>query len=349
MEYAFLGRSGLSVSRLGFGTATFGTPNSVDAAVGQIGQIDVPEARRIIDLCCDVGINYFDTADVYSAGDAETVLGQALGPKRSQVLIGSKGTMRMGPGQHDLGSSRQHIIRACEDSLRRLGTEWIDLYQLHYPDSLTPIEETLRALDDLVRSGKVRYIGCSNFSGWQLTRALAVSEAADLERFVSHQISYSLTERDAENELIPAGMAQGVGLLVWGPLAGGFLSGKYRRGAARPKGTRLEALPNYPSVRNWEKGYDVVDALWKIATERDVSPGDVAINWILRKPWVSSVLLGARNETQLKANLKACEWALTQEEVALLDAASAPEIPYPYSIQRAFNPERHTPLPAYRG
>lgn len=348
MNYAFLGRSGLSISRLSFGTATFGGSTSMDPAVGQIGQIDLAEAQRIVGECVAAGINYFDTADVYSAGDSETILGKALGPLRQDVVIGTKATMRMGPGRHDVGSSRLHIIRACEDSLRRLRTDWIDLYQLHYPDALTPIEETLRAMDDLVRSGKVRYIGCSNFLAWQVVRATAVSDALMRERFVSHQISYSLTERDAEVEVIPACLDQNVGLVAWGPLAGGFLSGKYRRGVAKPAGARLEKLPNYPSVRDWNKGYDIVDVVCEISKERGVAASEVAINWALRKPWISSIVLGARTEEQFSANLKANSWVLTAEEVARLDAVSAPVLPYPSSIHHMINKDRTFRLPSYR-
>lgn len=348
MEYSFLGRSGLSVSRLSFGAATFGGPETADLAVGRIGVVEMPEAARLVDICIDAGINYFDTADVYSAGDSETILGQALGNKRKDIVLASKTTMPMGPGRHDRGASRQHIIRSCEDSLRRLNTDWIDLYQLHYPDYLTPVEETLRALDDLVRAGKIRYIGCSNYSGWHMMRNMAAADALGLERFVSHQLSYSLLDRDPEHELVPAAIDQGVGVLAWGPLSGGFLSGKYRRGQPLPEGSRFEALPNYPAPSDWEKGYEIVDALEAISQARGRTVAEVALNWVLRRPWVSSVIIGARTEAQLVANLKATGWTLTEEEVAALDAASATRVPYPYWVQQRINADRTPALQAYR-
>jgi len=338
----------LSVSRLAFGGATLGGPDSADLAVGRIGVVELPLAQRLTGLCLDAGINYFDTADVYSAGDSETILGQALGAERQNVLIGTKTSMPMGTGRHDRGASRQHLIRACENSLRRLGTDWIDLYQIHYPDYLTPVEETLRALDDLVRSGKVRYLGCSNYSAWHMMRSTAASDLLNLERFVSHQISFSLVDRDTEQEVVPAAIDQGVGLMAWGPLSGGFLTGKYRRDAPMPKGSRFEALPNYPGLSDWEKGYAVVDAMRSIAESHDRPVAEVGINWVLRKPWISAVILGARTEEQLKANLRATEWTLTEDEVATLDAVSAPKIAYPYWVQQQINAERTPPLPSYR-
>jgi aryl-alcohol dehydrogenase-like predicted oxidoreductase len=321
----------------------------MDAAVGQIGRIDRPEARRMVDRCREAGINYIDTADVYSAGDSERILGDAVGVNRRHFIIGSKVTMRTGPGQNDVGSSRSHIVSACEASLGRLKTDWIDLYQLHYPDGLTPIEETLRALEDLVRAGKIRYVGCSNFAGWQVVAGVAAAAATGGERFVSHQISYSLTERDAEIELVPASLAHGLGIMIWGPLAGGFLSGKYRRGCDKPKGTRLDALPNYPSVRDWEKGFDIVEVVCAIAEQRGVSAAEVALNWALRRPWITSVILGARSEAQLDSNLKTLAWTLSAEEMQTLDAASEPYVPYPVSVQRLINGDRTPSLPRYRG
>lgn len=347
MDYIFLGRSGLSVSRLSFGAATFGGADAADLAVGRIGVVELPGAQRLVGLCRDAGVNYFDTADVYSAGDSETILGKALGATRQQIVLGTKTTMPMGPGQHDLGASRQHIVRACEDSLRRLGTDWIDLYQIHYPDYLTPVEETLRALDDLVRSGKVRYIGCSNYSAWHMMRSTAASDARHLERFVSHQISYSLLDRDTELEVVPAAIDQGVGLMAWGPLSGGFLTGKYHRNQPMPKGSRFEELPNYPGPSDLDKAHDVVDAMRAIAEARDRPVAEVGINWVLRKPWISSVVLGARTEDQLKSNLKATEWALSEAEVATLDAVSAPRVPYPYWVQQKINAARTPALPFY--
>jgi aryl-alcohol dehydrogenase-like predicted oxidoreductase len=247
-----------------------------------------------------------------------------------------------------VGSSRHNLIRACEASLKQLGTDWIDLYQLHAPDALTSLDETLRALDDLVRCGKVRYIGCSNFSGWQLMKALSVSQGRNLERFASQQIYYSMVGRDAEHELVPLSIDQGVGILVWGPLASGFLSGKFRRGEPNPAGTRIAAMPEIPKVPDWAHGHDVLDVLREIASSRGVPPSQVAINWLCRKPWVSSVLIGARNEDQLRDNLGSMAWSLSDEELDRLDSISAPRnIPYPYWVHRQAAPERN-PLLSHR-
>lgn len=347
MEYVFLGRSGLSVSRIAFGTATFGGRPGGEAQGSAFGETDVPEASRLVGMCREAGVNLFNTADTYGAGSSEVVLGKALGDARKEVLIATKASMRVGPGPNDVGSSRYHLIRSCEASLRRLGTEWIDLYLLHFPDSFTPLEESCRALNDLVRSGKVRYIGCSNFSAWRIMKALGIADRQNLERFVVQEVSYSLVDRSVECELVPLAHEEGVGLTVWGPLAGGFLSGKFQRGQSRPKGTRLEAIPNYPAIPDWNMGFKILDSVREIAAARGVTPGQVALNWLQRKPWVQSILLGARNEEQLQDNLKSCAWTLTREEVDRLDKVSATVAPYPYSMQVS-DPDRHIRLSNYR-
>jgi aryl-alcohol dehydrogenase-like predicted oxidoreductase len=345
MEYAPLGRSGLLVSRVSFGSATFGGTNEFE---GKIGNVDVAGAQRMVGLCLDAGINYFNSSDVYSLGAAEEILGKALGANRKRVLIGTKSTCRLGPGVNDVGSTRHHLTEACDASLDRLGTDYIDIFLLHYPDSLTPLEETLRTLDDLVRWGKVRYIGCSNFSAWSVMKGLAISDRQNLERFVVQEISYSLVDRSVESEFVPLGIDQGLGMIAWGPLASGFLTGKFERGKPLVPGTRIQALPQYPAVPDWEKGFDVLDVVRDIAKTRNVLPAHVALNWLLRKPWVTSVLTGARTETQLVENLEAIDWALSEAEVARLDAISAPQPRYPYSIQEAFNPGRNPAPRSFR-
>ncbi len=345
MEYAPLGRSGLLVSRVSFGSATFGGTNEFE---GKIGNVDIAGAQRMVGLCLDAGINYFNSSDVYSLGAAEEILGKALGANRKRVLIGTKSTCRLGPGVNDVGSTRHHLTEACDASLRRLGTDYIDVFLLHYPDSLTPLEETLRTLNDLVRWGKVRYIGCSNFSAWNIMKGLAISDRQNLERFVVQEMSYSLVDRSVESEFVPLGIDQGLGMIAWGPLASGFLTGKFERGKPLIPGTRIQALPQYPAVPDWEKGFDVLDVVRDIAKTRDVLPAHVALNWLLRKPWVTSVLTGARTETQLVENLKAIDWVLSEAEVARLDAVSAPQPQYPYSIQEAFNPGRNPAPGSFR-
>jgi aryl-alcohol dehydrogenase-like predicted oxidoreductase len=304
-----------------------------------VGSTHVDEARRLVDLCLEAGVNLFDTADVYSQGASEEILGQALGKRRGDVILATKVHGRMGDGPNDVGQSRHHIIRACEDSLRRLGTDYIDLYQVHGFDALTPLEETLGALDDLVRSGKVRYIGCSNYSAWQLMKALCVSERKGLERFASQQVYYSLVARELEYELVPLSLDQGLGILVWSPLAGGFLSGKFRRGQAGPEGTRRSQRGD-PGTIDEEKGYGIVDVLEEIAREHDATIAQAALNWVLRKPGVTSVIVGARTEEQLRDNLEAASWQMTEEEVRRLDEVSATPPIYPYWHQRRFNSER---------
>ncbi|QGZ93653.1 aldo/keto reductase [Terricaulis silvestris] len=331
MEYAFLGGSGLTVSRLGFGGATFGGTAKYYAHIGTTG---VEEATRIVGRCIDAGVTLFDTSNSYSDGDSELILGKALGARRKDVVLASKVSVRVGGGPNDVGLSRHNIVQSCEDSLKRLGTTWLDLYQMHVPDTLTPIEETLRALDDLVRTGKVRYVGVSNYSGWQLMKSLAVSDARQLERFISQQVYYSLVARDVEHELVPLSIDQKVGMLIWGPLASGFLSGKLKRGEEPPKSIRMGAMPGTPKVGEWDRAHDILDVARKIAEIRGVSVGQVAMNWLLAKPWVTSVLIGARNEAQLEDNLGSASWRLSPEEVAELDAISAPPFPYPYWTQR---------------
>ena len=331
-----MGRSGLRVSALGFGTMTFGG----EGFFAGVGNTQVEEARRLIDIAIEAGINLFDTADVYSVGKSETILGQALGARRKDVLIATKVFGRMGQGPNDVGLSRSHILEACEASLRRLGTDYIDIYQAHCFDSLTPLEETLRAFDDLVRAGKVRYIGCSNYSGWHLMKALAISEREGLERFAAQQIYYSLAGRVAERELIPLALDQGVGVLVWSPLAFGFLSGKYKRGEGRPEGSRLAQM-DVLELRDEQKAYTILDAISGIAQARGLTVPQVALNWVLRRPSVSSVLVGAKNEQQLRDNLAAATWELSAEEMTRLNDVSAIPFSYPHWHQRRFGAERN--------
>ena len=315
MEYRLLGHSGLKVSVLSLGTMTFGGQGKF----AKTGQTDVEAAQRQIGLCLDAGINLFDTADVYSGGESEVILGKALGGKRNDVLIASKARFPMGDGPNDRGSSRHHILRACEASLKRLNTDYLDLYQLHQWDGQTPLEETLRALDDLVSSGKVRYVGVSNFSAWHVMKTLGVAQASHYVRPVSQQIHYTLQAREAEYELLPAAQDQGLGTLVWSPLAGGLLSGKYRRNQAAPEGTRHLADWGEPPVRDENALYDVVDVLVDIAEARGVSAAQIALAWLIARPQVTSVIVGARNDTQLQDNLKAADITLTTEETEKLN------------------------------
>ena len=339
MEYRQLGGSGLKVSVLSFGTGTFGGGNEFFRAWGET---DVEEARRLIDICLDAGINLFDTADVYSNGLSEEILGKAVAGKRQDLLISSKTTFRFGPGPNDLGSSRYHIIRACEGSLRRLGTDYIDIYHMHGFDGMTPIEETVEALDTLVRSGKVRYIACSNFSGWHLMKSLATAQRYGWARYVAHQVYYSLIGREYEWELMPLGIEEKVGALVWSPLGWGRLTGKIRRGQPKPKVSRLEVTAvNGPPVSD-EDVYKVVDAIDVIAKQTGKSVPQIALNWLLQRPTVSSVILGARNEEQLRQNLDGAGWNLTAEQVAALGASEVTPI-YPYWHQRQFR--ERIPLP----
>ncbi len=336
MEYRQLGRSGLRVSALALGTMTFGGRGGF----AKTGATDVAGARHQIDLAIDAGVNLIDTADVYSGGLSEEIIGQVIAGRRDQLLLATKARMRMGDGPNDAGLSRHHLIRACEASLRRLGTDYIDLYQVHEWDGQTPLEETLEALDTLVRSGKVRYIGCSNYAGWQLLKALGTSERYGYQRFISQQIYYSLQARDAEYELIPASLDQGLGVLVWSPLAGGLLSGKYRRGQDTPAGTRRLAGWDEPPVRNEEQLYDTIEVLVEIAEAHAVSPAQVALAWLRGKPAITSLVVGARTDEQLLDNLRSAELSLSDEQRARLDAVSIPPLLYPYWHQAATAADR---------
>jgi aryl-alcohol dehydrogenase-like predicted oxidoreductase len=341
VEYRQLGASGFMVPVLSLGTGTFGGGNEFFRAWGAS---DVAEARRLVDICLETGVSMFDSADGYSNGMAEEILGQAVKGRRGDVLISTKGSFRRGPGPNDLGSSRHYLTRAVDASLRRLGTDYIDLYQLHAFDALTPVEEALGALDDMVRAGKIRYIGCSNFSGWHLMKSLAHSERHGLARYVAHQAYYSLVGRDYEWELMPLALDQKVAAVVWSPLGWGRLTGKIRRGQPLPKVSRLQsqlALDKGPQVPE-EQLYRVVDALDAVANETGKTVPQIALNWLLQRPTVANVIIGARNEEQLRQNLGAIGWNLTPEQVAKLDAASETTLPYPYWHQRGFT-ERNAP------
>ncbi|MEU8972822.1 aldo/keto reductase [Streptomyces monashensis] len=327
MEYRRLGASGLKVPALSFGAGTFGGQGPV---FGAWGTTDVREARRLVDICLDAGITMFDTADVYSGGASEKVLGEAIKGRRDQVVVSTKTSLPMGDGPGDAGSSRSRLITACEDALRRLGTDHIDLFQLHAFDAGTPIEEVLSTLDDLVRAGKVRYLGVSNFSGWQTMKSLALAERYGRPRYVTQQVYYSLVGRDYEWELMPLGLDQGLGALVWSPLGWGRLTGRIRRGRPLPAGSRLHDTAAYGPPVDDEHLYRVVDALDEIAQETGKAVPQIALNWLLRRPTVSSVIIGARNEEQLRQNLGAVGWSLTADQVARLDAASSKPAPYPY-------------------
>lgn len=335
MEFRQLGGSGFKVPTLSFGTGTFGGKGQLFQAWGNS---EVEEAKRLVDICLEAGLNMFDTADIYSGGRSEEILGQAIKGRRDQVIVSTKATFRTGAGPNDLGSSRHYLMRACEASLKRLGTDVIDIYHMHGFDAQTPIEETLHALDDLVQAGKVRYIACSNFSGWHLMKSLAISERQGLARYVAHQVYYSLVGRDYEWELMPLALDQKVGAIIWSPLGWGRLTGKLRRGRPLPEASRLnsklvvDAGPPVPD----EHLYTVVDALDAVAAETGKTVPQVALNWLLQRPSVASVIIGARNEEQLRQNLGAVGWSLTPAQVAKLDAASAVTLAYPYWHQRQF-------------
>ncbi|MDS2171852.1 aldo/keto reductase [Nesterenkonia sp. CL21] len=326
MEYRYLGRSGLKVSAITFGVMTFGGTGFFAKA----GTTGLDDARRLLDLALDHGVNMIDTANVYSHGVSEEILGEALRGRRDRTLVATKVRMGMGDGPNDAGLSRKHIIDQCEASLRRLGTDHIDLYQVHEWDGQTPLEETMEALDSLVGSGKVRYIGSSNFAGWQLSKALGVSERHGYQRFISQQIHYTLQAREAEYELLPIAEDSGVGVTVWSPLAAGLLSGKYRRGQDAPEGSRQLTGWGEPPVRDVDALYDIVDELAAIGDARGVSAAQVSLAWLLGRPGISSLIVGARTEQQLTDNLAAAELVLTDEERARLDAVSAPPLLYPY-------------------
>ena len=340
MEFRTLGRSGLKVPVLSFGTGTFGGGNEFFRAWGAT---EVAEATRLVDICLEAGVNLFDTADIYSDGLSETVLGKAVAGRRADVLISTKATFRMGPGPNDLGSSRHHLIRACEASLRRLGTDYIDIYHLHGFDALTPIEEVLSTLNNLIVSGKVRYIACSNFSGWHLMKSLEVADRYGWARYVGHQVYYSLIGREYEWELMPLAVDQGIGALVWSPLGWGRLTGKVRRGQPLPAESRLHKTADMDPQVDDEHLFKVVDALLEVAKETGKSVTQVALNWLVQRPSISTVIFGARNEEQLRQNLGAVGWSLSSEQIAKLDAASDVTPVYPYWHQRQFL-ERN-PLP----
>jgi aryl-alcohol dehydrogenase-like predicted oxidoreductase len=335
MEYRFLGRTGVRVSSVAFGTMTFG-------GLGRFkhcGVTQLDDAVRQIRLCLEAGVSLFDTADVYSQGLAEEILGGALGAHRDEVLVATKMHCAMGDDVNAIGQSRYHIVRACEASLRRLGTDHIDLYQMHGYDGRTDVHETLRALDDLVRSGKVRYVGCTEFSAWHLMKALGAADASHLTRFSSLQSYYSILGRELEYEFVPLCLDQGVGILAWSALAGGFLTGKYRPGQPDPANTRRKGMGD-PGTLDEGHGYQVIAVLAEIAAERGVTPAQVAINYVRGKPGVTSVVIGARNEEQLADDLAAASWSLAAEEMRRLDQVSRRPLPYPYWNQQRFNTER---------
>lgn len=335
MEYRQLGNSGLRVPVLSFGTATFGGGNEFFKAWGST-QVD--EAKRLINLCLDAGVNLFDTADVYSAGQSEEILGKALAGLRNKVLVSTKTTFPLGEGINDYGSSRLKLVRSCEDSLKRLGTDHIDIYHMHGFDANTPIGETLRALESLVESGKVRYIACSNFSGWHLMKSLSISERYGWSKYIAHQAYYSLLNRDYEWELMPLGIAENIGAIVWSPLASGKLSGKYRRDQPVPQDARVAqgGSPVVNTAEDERRLYDIVDVLDEIAAETGKTPAQISLNWLLQRPTVANIIIGARNEEQLKQNLDAVGWNLSLQQVKRLDAVSEILPTYPYWHQRQF-------------
>ena len=344
MEFRQLGGCGMRVPVLAFGTATFGGGSEFYRAWGNT---DVDGAKRLVDICLDAGVSFLDTANSYSTGRAEEILGAAIAGRRSRIILATKATFPIGPAPNDVGSSRHSLIRACEASLRRLDTDYVDLYYMHGVDQYTPVEETLRALDDLVTSGKVRYIACSNFSGWQLMKSLAVSDRYGWSRYVAHQAYYSLVARDYEWELMPLAIDQRVGTVVWSPLAGGALSGKLRRGQPIPEGTRVSQL-GLERAGDLDVMYDIIDALEQISADTGHSVAQVALNWVLHRPTVASVVVGARTEEQLRANLGVVDWKLDASHVERLDRASERRPAYPYWHQR-LNPRLVTPpVPTYR-
>ena len=340
MEYRQLGRSGLRVSALALGTMTFGGKGNF----GAVGATDVDGARRQIDMSIDAGVNLIDTADVYSQGTAEEIVGRAIQGKRDDLLLSTKVRMAMGDGPNDAGLSRYHIINGVEASLRRLGTDHIDIYHVHEWDGQTPLDETMETLDTLVRSGKVRYLAASNYAGWQLMKALAVADAHHYQRFAAQQIYYSLEARDAEYELVPLAVDQGLGILVWSPLAGGLLSGKFRRNAEQPENSRqLSEEWNEPPVRDQEKLYDTIEVLVDVAEGHNVSAAQVALAWLLGRPAVTSLVIGARTDEQLGDNLEAANLVLSADERGALDKVSAPELIYPHWHQANTSGDRLGP------
>jgi len=343
MEFRQLGGSGLKVPVLSFGAATFGGGTELFKAWGES---DVKEATKLVDICLDAGVNFFDTADIYSRGMSEEILGKAIGKKRNDVLISTKATFRMADGPNDLGSSRHHLIKAVDASLKRLGTDYIDLYHMHGFDAITPVEEVLSTLETLVQSGKVRYLGCSNFSGWHLMKSLNTSDKFGWSRYVSHQAYYSLIGREYEWELMPLALDQKVGTMVWSPLGWGRLTGKIRRNAPLPEVSRLHKTADFGPPVNNEYLYDVVDVLDEIAKETGKSIPQISLNWLLQRPTVANIVIGARNEEQLRQNLDAVGWNLSADQVARLDAASEQTPIYPYWHQRQFVERNPLPVPA---
>ena len=341
MEFRQLGASGLQVPVLSLGTGTFGGRGDFFQAWGSS---DVAEATRLVDICLEAGVNMFDTADVYSKGAAEEILGKAVAGRRDKVLISTKATFAMGDGPNDLGSSRHHLIQACEASLRRLGTDYIDIYHLHGFDALTPVEEALKTLDTLVQSGKVRYIACSNFSGWHLMKSLSVSERYGWARYVAHQAYYSLIGRDFEWELMPLGLDQKVATIVWSPLGWGRLTGKISRNQPLPKVSRLHSTAEQGPPVPDEYLYKVIEVAQEVARETGKTVPQVALNWLLQRPTVANVIIGARNEEQLRQNLGAVGWNLTRDQVSRLDAASERTLAYPYWHQRQFAQRNPPPV-----
>lgn len=335
MEYRQLGNSGLRVPALSFGTATFGGEGDFFKAWGST-QVD--EATRLVNLCLDAGVNFFDTSNVYSGGVSEEILGKAITGLRSKLLISTKATFPMGDGINDYGSSRYNLIRSCEDSMKRLAIDHIDVYHMHGFDANTPVDETLKALDELIQAGKIRYIACSNFSGWHLMKSLSVSERYGWSKYIAHQAYYSLLNRDFEWELMPLGVDQGVGTIIWSPLAGGKLSGKYRRNQPDPADTRVTQgqSPVINTTSDNQRLYDIVDILDEIAKETGKSAAQISLNWLLQRPTVSSIIIGARNEQQLKQNLGSVGWTLNTEQIQKLDKASEILPAYPYWHQRQF-------------
>ncbi|HEX5199127.1 MAG TPA: aldo/keto reductase [Actinoplanes sp.] len=336
MQYRQLGRTGLRVSSFTLGTMGFGGTGWATS----VGQIGVDGAKEEIAIAKEAGVNLIDTADVYSAGLSEEIIGQALGNSRDDWLIATKVRMPMGDGPNDAGLSRHHVIRGAEASLRRLGTDHIDLFQLHEWDGQTPLEETLTALDDLVRRGKVRYVGCSNYAAWQMMKGLGISDARGLERFASNQLYYSLQARDIETEIVPACLDQGVGILVWSPIAGGLLSGKYRRGVAAPAGSRHLSDWDEPPVHDEDKLYDTIELAVKIGESHGVSAARVSLAYIAQKPGITSVIVGARTPEQLRDNLAAADLELTADEIKALDDVSGEPLRYPFWHQAKTSNDR---------
>jgi aryl-alcohol dehydrogenase-like predicted oxidoreductase len=339
MEYRQLGASGLMVPALSFGAGTFAKAGAMG-----FGATEGADARRMVDLCLEAGVTMFDSADIYSRGESETILGEAIKGRRDRVLISTKATFRSGPKANDVGSSRFHLTQAVEGALKRLGTDHIDVFQLHGFDAKTPVEETLSTLDDLVRAGKIRYVGVSNFSGWHLMKSLAAARQYGYPRYVVNQTYYSLIGREYEWELMPLGLDQGVGAAVWSPLGWGRLTGKLRRGQPLPEQSRLHTTAAYGPPVDDEYLFRVVDALDEVAAETGKSIPQIALNWLLQRPTVSTVIIGARNEEQLKQNLGAIGWNLTAEQVAKLDAASDRTLAYPYWHQRQFRERNPAPV-----